>query len=555
MSAVPEIAPEALHFLPLGGSGEIGMNLNLYACRGSWIMVDLGITFAGETIPGVEVLMPDPAFIEAARERLLAIVLTHAHEDHLGAVAYLWPRLRCPVYATPFTAAVLRDKLTEAGLLAEVPLIEVPLSGAFTLGPFALEYISLTHSIPEPNAIAIRTPFGTLLHTGDWKIDPEPLVGGPLDRAALEALGRGDVLALIGDSTNALSEGHSGSEGEVRRQLTQLIGRYKAGLAVTLFASNIARLASVAHAAQQNRREPVLVGRSLWRYVRAARQTGYLDRALRFLSEEEGAALEPSNALYICTGCQGEPRAAMARIAADSHPRVGLGRGDAVIFSSKIIPGNELPISRVHNRLVARGIEVLTERDHAVHVSGHPCRDELREMYRWVRPRIAVPVHGEARHMREHAELARAMQVPEAIEIVNGQVLRLGPGPAAIIGAVHAGRLALDGAQLLPLDHETLRSRRRLKENGAVFVTLVMDGRGALLAEPAVSSHGVTAEEDADPEHQEIAEAVESAVDKLDRHERRDRETVREAARIAVRRAVLARRGKRPVIDVQLVRV
>ena len=555
MTTAPKIEPEALHFVPLGGSGEIGMNLNLYACQGRWIMVDLGITFAGDTVPGVDVLMPDPAFIEGERDRLLAIVLTHAHEDHLGAVAYLWPRLRCPVYATPFTAAVLREKLNDAGLIDEVPLIEVPLSGSFTLGPFALEYITLTHSIPEPNALAIRTPFGTLLHTGDWKIDPEPLIGGVTDRAALERVGQADVLAMICDSTNALSPGHSGSEGEVRRHLVELVGRAKAGLAVTLFASNIARLGSAAHAAIANGRVPVLVGRSLWRYVRAARATGYIPEDLRFLSEDDGAALDPARALYICTGCQGEPRAAMARIAGDSHPRIGLEGGDTVIFSSKIIPGNELAIGRLQNRLVSRGIEVLTERDHPVHVSGHPCQDELRQMYGWVRPRIAVPVHGEQRHMREHAMIARSVQVPEAIEIVNGQVLRLAPGPASIIGAVHVGRLAVDGSTLLPLDHETLRARRRLKDNGAVFVSLVVDRKGSLLAEPAVSSHGVAAEEDTDPEHQEIADAVEAAVDALDKKERQKEDVLREAARLAVRRAVLKSRGKRPVIDVQLVRV
>ncbi|MSO68868.1 MAG: ribonuclease J [Alphaproteobacteria bacterium] len=555
MSESVRIERNALHFLPLGGSGEIGMNLNLYACRGKWLMVDLGITFAGDTVPGVDVLMPDPSYIEERRDDLLAIVLTHAHEDHLGAVAYLWPRLRCPVYATPFTAAVLRDKLNEAGLLGEVELIEMPLSGRFTIGPFDLEYITLTHSIPEPNALVIRTDYGTLLHTGDWKIDPEPMIGEPTDRAALEQLGNGEVLAMICDSTNALSPGRSGSEGDVRRKLIEMVGEAEAGLAVTLFASNVARLASVAVAALENGREPVLVGRSLWRYVKAARSVGYLGEEIRFLNEDEGAALEPSQALYLCTGCQGEPRAAMARIAGDSHPRIKLRQGDRVIFSSKIIPGNELAIGRMHNRLAIHGIEVLTERDHDVHVSGHPCQDELSDMYRWVRPRISIPVHGEFRHMFEHAALARSLQVPETINVVNGQVVRLAPGPAGIIGTVPTGRLAVDGSQLLRLDHETLRARRRLKDNGAVFVSLVLDGRGALLTEPRVSSHGVAAEEDTDPEHQEIADAVESAVDKLDKKERRDLEIVREAARLAVRRKVLARRGKRPVIDVLISRV
>ena len=341
-AVAPEVAADALHFLPLGGSGEIGMNLNLYACQGQWLMVDLGITFAGDTLPGVDLIMPDPGFIEARRENLLAIVLTHAHEDHLGAVAFLWPRLRCPVYATPFAAAILREKLREAGLLKEVPLIEVPLSGALTLGPFALTFISLTHSIPEPNALLIETPYGRVMHTGDWKIDPDPLVGAPLDEAALRRAGEAGVLALVGDSTNATVEGESGSEGAVRETLAALIAERENGLAVALFASNVARLESVALAARDAGREPVLVGRSLQRYVRAARACGYLD-GLRFLTEDEGAPLHRSQVLYLCTGCQGEPRAAMARIAADSHPRASLAEGDTVIFSSKIIPGTSGP--------------------------------------------------------------------------------------------------------------------------------------------------------------------------------------------------------------------
>ena len=330
-SAAPSVQRDALHFLPLGGAGEIGMNLNLYACQGTWLMVDLGITFAGDTLPGIDVIMPDPAFIEERREDLLAIVLTHAHEDHLGAVAYLWPRLHCPVYATPFAAAILREKLLDAKLISEVPLNEVALSSRLELGPFALTFISLTHSIPEPNALLIETPYGRVMHTGDWKIDPDPLVGDPLDEAALRQAGEAGVLALVGDSTNATVEGESGSEGEVRETLARLVAERENGLAVTLFASNVARLESVALAARDAGREPVLVGRSLHRYVRAARACGYLED-LRLLTEEEGAQLHNSQVLYLCTGCQGEPRAAMARIASDNHPRVSLFDGDTVIF-------------------------------------------------------------------------------------------------------------------------------------------------------------------------------------------------------------------------------
>jgi ribonuclease J len=555
MNQPPVFESDALYFVPLGGSGEIGMNLNLYACRGQWLMIDLGITFPGESLPGVDVVMPDPAFIEAERERLLGIVLTHAHEDHLGAVAYLWPRLRCPVYATPFTAAVLKSKLADAGLLGKVPLHILPLGARFTLGPFEIEYLTLTHSIPEPCGLVLRTPFGTVFHTGDWKIDPTPLVGDHIDQNRLEALGSDNVLAMVCDSTNVFSPGHSGSEATARRTLDHLIGEAKAGLAVTLFASNIARLESIAWAARKHGREPVLVGRALWRYLEAARSVGYIDASLRFLGEDEGAKLPPERTLYLCTGCQGEPRAAMARVAAETHPRIHLRTGDRVIFSSKIIPGNEIAIGRLHNRLAIRGMEVITEQDQPIHVSGHPNREELAEMYRWVKPRLAVPVHGEARHLREHAKFALSLQIPESLVVANGDAIRLAPGKAGKIGQVPSGRLAVDGAQLLAPDHETLRARWRLKENGAVFVSLVMDGRGSLLAEPMVTSHGVAAEEDSDPAHLALADAVEAAIDGLDKKARKDSETVRETARVAVRRAVLRTRNKRPVIDVQVVRV
>ena len=550
----PAVQRDALHFLPLGGAGEIGMNLNLYACRGRWLMVDLGITFAGDSLPGIDVIMPDPAFIEERSDDLLAIVLTHAHEDHLGAVAYLWPRLRCPVYATPFAAAVLREKLRDEGLLSEVPLTEVALSGRLDLDPFALTFISLTHSIPEPNALLIETPYGRVMHTGDWKIDPDPLVGDPLDEAALRQAGEAGVLALVGDSTNATVEGESGSEADVRRTLAALIAEREHGLAVTLFASNVARLESVALAARDAGREPVLVGRSLQRYVRAARASGYLD-GVRLLTEDEGAPLHKSQVVYLCTGCQGEPRAAMARIAGDNHPRVSLGTGDTVIFSSKIIPGNERPIGALHNRLVQQGVEVITEKDAGVHVSGHPCRDELRQMYQWVRPQIAVPVHGEARHMQAHGALARALQVPEPVLVENGDLLRLAPGPATVIGRAPAGRLALDGGQIVATDHVSIGARRKLMHNGAVFVSVVVDRGGRTLIAPMVSGRGILDGDDDEAARDTLSAAVADAVDGLPRKQARDGAALEEAARLAVRRAVKVSHGKRPVIDVQIARV
>lgn len=550
----PVIESKALHFVPLGGTGEIGMNLSLYACRGKWLMVDLGIAFAGDTLPGVDILVPEISFIEEHRNDLLAILLTHAHEDHLGAVAYLWPQLQCPVYATPFTAAILREKLQEAGLIKKVPLKEIPLRAKFELGPFAVEYVSVTHSIPESNSLILRTPEGVVLHTGDWKLDPEPLVGELTDEAMLRQIGDDGVLAMVCDSTNALSEGESGSEGTVRKKLIELISACEQGVAVTQFASNVARMQSVAVAAEANGRELVLVGRSLWKYARAAQATGYLDPNMRLLSDKEGAELHPAQALYLCTGCQGEPRAAMSKIAAQSHPRVHLSSGDSVIFTSKIIPGNEPPIGRLHSQLAARGITVIDEKDHKdIHVSGHPRRDELRRMYSWVKPKISVPVHGEARHLAAHANLARSLNTPESWVISDGDVLRLGPGPAEVIGTVSSGKLAVDGTRLIAPDHTAFGARRRLMRDGAVFVSLVVDKDGWLAAPPAIQGQGIIDADNEDVVVKGLVEAVQEALDsdKLDNDDKK----LREAGRLAVRRTLVALYGKRPVIEVQIVRI
>ena len=381
---------DELLFLPLGGCGEIGMNLNLYGHDGKWLMIDLGITFGNEMTPGIDVIMPDPGFIVEHRADLLGLVLTHAHEDHIGAVPYLWPRLRCPIYATAFTAAVLRRKLAEANLLGEARITEIPMSGRFGLGPFEIELISITHSIPEPNAVVLRTKLGNILHTGDWKLDPDPVVGPITDEAALRQLGGEGVLAMVCDSTNVLVDGRSGSEAEVRQSMDELIGRYRHRVAVACFASNVARIESVTRAGLAHGRHVGLVGRSLRRMVEAARETGYLGDLPDFVEEEDIGHLPRDRVLMICTGSQGEPRSALARIARDEHPDVGLEPGDAVIFSSRIIPGNEHAIGELHNALIRQGIEVVTEKDHFVHVSGHPARDELAEMYRWVKPAVAL---------------------------------------------------------------------------------------------------------------------------------------------------------------------
>ncbi|HWA92855.1 MAG TPA: ribonuclease J [Rhizomicrobium sp.] len=541
---------DELVLLPLGGAGEIGMNFNAYGFGPSderkWIVVDCGVLFGRETTaPGVDVIMPDIRYLAERREDVLAIVLTHAHEDHIGAIGHLWPMLRCPIYATPFTARLIEGKLEEAGLGDRARVKKVPLGGHIEIGPFAIDFVSITHSILEPNALAIKTPLGTVVHTGDWKIDPDPLLGGTTDANALMKLGDAGVLATVCDSTNALVQGHSGSEARVRQGLSALIGALKGRIAVTAFASNVARLDSIAKAAREHGREVALVGRAMHRMVEAARATGYLSDFPATIDEHEAAQLPPRRVLYLLTGSQGEPRAALPRIAAGDHPSVALGEGDAVIFSSRIIPGNELAIFELHNKLAGLGVEVLTEQDHFVHVSGHPCRDELAEMYRWTRPRIAVPVHGELRHMSEHARLARALQVPEAVVVENGHMLRLAPGKATIVDEVPAGRVHLDGRVLIEEGAGLARSRRALGFAGFIAITLVLDGKGRVAADPAVIIEGIP-----EPVHQAVRTAV---AETLKRHKKGDEEALKETVRRAARRAATDAWGKKPVTRVEAV--
>ncbi len=543
-----------LWFVPLGGSGEIGMNLNLYGCEGKWIIVDMGVSFGDDSVPGVDVVMPDPSFIEDRAKDLLGIVITHAHEDHLGAVGYLWPWLKCPVYATPFAATFLETKLQEEELLGEVPVNVVPLGGRIELGPFDIEFVSLTHSIPEPNGLAIRTPYGMIFHTGDWKLDPEPVVGRDADIARLKALGDEGVLAVVCDSTNVLNKGHSGSEGAVRDSLAQLIGRYDRKVAVACFASNVARLKTIINAARDNHREVCLVGRSLWRIVDVARKTGYLSQDSVFLEADEAANLPDNRVLYICTGSQGEPRAALNRIAWQSHPTVRFGRGDVVLFSSRVIPGNERSIFRLQNQLVRLGCEIVTDREHFIHVSGHPAQDEMREMYGYLRPQISIPVHGERRHLHEHEKLARECGVQQVVVNENGGVVHIGPGEAEVLGHVPTGRLVLDGDRIVPIDSEILRDRKRMVQNGAAVITIVMDGRGKLLADPLVTTHGLF-EPDEDEDEGVLVEVVMAALRRLGPDDRRKDEAVAEAARVALRRTFQADQRRKPLTDVHLVRL
>ncbi len=546
---------EGLYFVPLGGSGEIGMNLNLYAYRGQWLMLDCGVTFGEEEHAGVDVIMPDPAFIVERKDRLLGIVATHAHEDHIGAIPYLWPQLQCPIWATPFTASLLRAKLEEAGLAGKVPITVVPMSGRFTIGPFDLELVTLTHSIPEPNAVAVRTPVGTVLHTGDWKLDPDPLIGDVTDEAALVRIGDEGVIAMVGDSTNAMVDGHSGSEAELREALTELIGRYAGRVAVACFASNVARLSTIAHAAQAHGRDVALIGRSLWRIDKAARENGYLAEVPRFLTEEEAGYVPADRIVLICTGSQGEPRAALNRIAREDHPHIVLEEGDVVIFSSRIIPGNEKAIARLQNGLVRLGVEVVTTDDHFVHVSGHPCRAELVRMYQMVRPRVAIPVHGEARHLQAHAQLAMECQVGDALIIENGDVIRIDAQGATLAGQVPSGRVASDGRRLLPMTGATLQQRRRVGNQGALVASIVVDRAGALAAPPQISLIGLVEPQDSDDMQAKLRDAASAAVESLPKAMRRDDAQVKDAANRALRKAVNERIGKRALIDVQLVRL
>ncbi len=543
-----------LLFLPLGGSGEIGMNLNLYGHAGKWLMIDCGITFGDDETPGLDVIMPDPRFIVERRRDLVGLVLTHAHEDHIGAVPYLWPRLQCPIYATPFTAAVLRRKLADADFTVDIT--EIPMSGRFTIAPFELELVTLTHSIPEPSAVVVRTPVGTVLHTGDWKLDPEPLVGDTADIAALRALGDEGVLAMVCDSTNALVDGESGSEAAVRDSLRTIVGTLGNRVAVTCFASNIARVRTIAEVAAANDRHVSLVGRSLWRLTDAARETGYFDGVGTFVGEHDAGYLPKDKVLYICTGSQGEPRAALSRIARDNHPHIVLEQDDTVVFSSRIIPGNENSIGRLQNQLAAMGVRVITEKDAFVHVSGHPARGELVRMYQWVRPRIAVPVHGEMRHMLGHADLAAGCQVPHTPVIANGDILRLSASGAEVVGQAAHGRLALDGTRIVPVQSEDIRSRQRMLWNGSVVLTLVVDGDGVPLDDTQLSASGLLGDGSADRALRDTI--VDDAMDDivaLSPAKRRDDAALTEAARRAVRRAVKAHLGKRPPTEVHLVRL
>ena len=543
-----------LVFLPLGGAEEIGMNLNLYGFEGKWLMVDLGVSFGEDRLPGIDIVMPDPKFIVDRRKDLVGLVLTHGHEDHLGAVKYLWPSLRCPIYATPFTAILLASKLAESNFRDEVTVVEVPLGDRFSIGPFDLQYITTTHSNPEPNAIALRTKLGTILHTGDFKIDAEPRVGGNFDSGMLSKLGDEGVLAVVCDSTNVFEKEVSGSESSLCEPFEDIISPCDGMVAITTFASNVARIKTAMDVATKCERHPILVGKSLIRTVQVARAAGYLDQTPNLLSEKEIGLLPRNKVLLICTGSQGEERGALSRIAFGNNPNVSLETGDIVIFSSKIIPGNEKSISRLQNKLSVVGANVITEKDALVHVSGHPSREELAQMYALARPRIAIPVHGERRHIAEHVKFSRELQIPEAIEVSNGLLVHLAPGPAAIIEEVYSGKLGVDGAEIVPVDSKLLKQRRKLMINGIINVTVVIDHKGDVVELPRVSSCGVCDKDD-DGIWGDLRHSIMDAVLNLKPSSNDNETDITEVVKRCVRKEIKKRRRTRPGILVEVVKL
>jgi ribonuclease J len=553
--------PDELTFAPLGGVGEIGMNLSIYGLgnrhQRSWLAVDLGVSFGDEDrLPGIDLVMPDVRFLEQERKNLVGIVLTHAHEDHFGAIIDLWPRLRVPIYATAFSAALFQAKCAAERNPPEIPVKVVPSGGRIDLGPFNVEFIPVAHSIPESHALAIRTVAGTVLHTGDWKIDPTPVIGRPTDERRLRELGDEGVLALVGDSTNAVREGRSPSEAEVATAMAAIIKQARGRVAVTTFASNVARIRAVADAARAAEREVVVVGRAMERVVQVARECGYLDGVSEFRSAEMYGHLPPDKVLALCTGSQGEPRAALARIANDDHPQVTLNKGDCVIFSSRTIPGNEKAVGSIINALVTLGIEVITDRTHLVHVSGHPRRDELRDMIAWVRPQVLVPVHGEALHLSEHAKLARAAGVPKVITCRNGNLLRLGPGDPAVIDEVPSGRIYKDGLLLEEATARAVVERRRLSFAGCAFIAIALTEKGELADDPEVDLIGIP-EKNAAGEliADEVFDLVVSTIENLPRARRRDADAVSESVRRAVRSSIAEQWGKKTICSVHVLMV
>jgi ribonuclease J len=545
-----------LVFLPLGGTGEIGMNCNLYGfgARGKrqWIMVDLGVTFGKHSDPGIDVITPDISFIEKQKKNLCGLLLTHGHEDHIGAVAHLWPRLKCPVYATPFTAALVRGKLAEAGLLDEVPLHIIEPDAHLEIGPFVIDYICLTHSIAEPSALAIEVEGARILHTGDWKIDPDPVIGKLTEVDRLKALGDAGIDAIICDSTNVLSPGRSGSEADVGRMLEDVVCESTGRVVITTFASNVARLTSIAVAAVKSGRHLCLAGRGMHKIYQAARETGYLTQFPEIVDESDAGYLPPEKVLICCTGSQGESNAALGRMANGRHPHLTLEPGDRVIFSSKMIPGNEAEILALQNQLAQIDVEIISPNGSDIHVSGHPCRDELADMYEWARPRSAIPVHGEHRHLIAHAALAKELGVAEPCRVHNGDVVRLAPAPTEVIDAVQTGRLHLDGYIMTEGGSAALKERRKISYNGVVFVAVPIDAANRLAGQVEVELAGAPTDDGMVKLTDWTLDAVERAIPSSGRL---TPERAEQDISVAVRRELSRRWGKKPLVIVSFVGV
>ncbi len=537
-----------LLFLALGGSDEIGMNVNLYGCQGKWIMVDLGLTFAGNEYPGVDLVLPDLEFIEDRREDLLGIVLTHGHEDHIGAVAYFAADLGVPLYATPFTATLVRGKLEEEGITDKVELNVIPMGGAFSLGVFDCKLVTLAHSILEMSAVLIDTPHGRVFHTGDWKLDDLPVIGQPSTELELRAIGDGGVLALVCDSTNAFNPEGSGSEGSVKADLIKSVKEAKGKVVVTTFASNAARLQTLGEVAKECDRTLCFAGRSLNRILEAGRANGYLKDMPPTIEPEAVASLPSSSVMIVATGGQGEERAALARMSEGNHP-VKLNAGDTVIFSSKQIPGNEIAIGRIMNALARQEILTVTEKQAHVHVSGHPGKPELAALYEWIKPEILLPVHGERRHMAEQARFGLAQGVPSAFVQSNGDVVRLAPGTPKRIGQERTGRLVVDGDVMIAADGETITSRRRLSWYGLISVAVALDVDDRVMGAPVLRLHGVPIESD----REQFLDEAEDAVMEAHRNWKGDFDELREALRLAVRRLAFKWTGKKPIVDVMII--
>ncbi len=547
-------------FAPLGGVGEIGMNFSLYGFGPPddkrWIAVDCGVAFAGPDLPGIDLIMADVRFIASEKKKLLGLIITHGHEDHIGAVANLWPRLQCPVYATPFTAALMEVRRLQEPGAPKVPLHVLPTGGQVTLGPFTIDLINVAHSIPESQSLAITTPLGTAIHTGDWKIDPTPIVGVPTDAQKFTAFGDKGVLALIGDSTNAVREGVSASERDVAAELAKIIGAAKGRVGITTFASNVSRIRSVAEAALANDRQVVIVGRAMERVVNIAREQGMLEGLPPFVGPSQYGYIPPDKVVVLLTGSQGEPRAALNRVMRDEHPEITFAAGDTLIFSSRTIPGNEKAVGEIINGLVKQGLNIITDRDGLVHVSGHPRRGELRQLYSWVRPQMAIPVHGEALHLSEHAKVARECGVKDVLTITNGELVKLAPGPGHVVDVLPAGRMFKDGLILISEDESTVSERRKMAFAGCVSVALALTAKGELVGDVVIDLSGVP-EQTARGESvfQIVSDAVMDTLDGLPKGRRRDPDAVAESVQRAVRGTLNGLWGKKPTCHVLVIPV